>query len=53
MDGILKYEINLDLKGNYLKMNDKIIDINKKTYLLHYNFYIVIHYIFLYCLYKF
>lgn len=30
MDGILKYEINLDLKGNYLKMNNKIIDINKK-----------------------
>lgn len=34
MDGILKYKINLDLKGNYLKVNDKIIDINKKIYFI-------------------
>lgn len=41
MDGILKYKINLDLKGNYLKVNDKIIDINKKTFLfILYNIFI-------------
>lgn len=38
MDGILKYEINLDLKGNYLKMNNKIIDINKKTYYITFSY---------------
>lgn len=41
MDGILKYKINLDLKGNYLKVNDKIIDINKKTNYIIQHFYTV------------